>query len=387
MTRCCTIVPPHLLRLLAQAPEPQVARAAARSLAIGDAVVSRREARAARTGPRPSDVGGVGLIPTDLRRRSLPGSPRGGATRMGASEPVGAAAAAASLTPQRSIHDAQRGTDLPGVLARAEGDQPVSDESVNEAYDGLGDTFSLFAQVYGRNSLDARGLPLVATVHYDQNFDNAYWDGEQMVFGDGDGVYFNSFTDSVDVIGHELAHGFTQYTAGFTYVGQSGALNESVSDVFGSLVKQRVLGQQAQDADWLIGENLFTAAVTGVALRSMKAPGTAYDDTRLGKDPQPATMDHYQDLPHDEANDNGGVHINSGIPNHAFYLAAVAIGGHAWEKAGQVWYDVMTQGGLPKDVDFAGFATATITLAQQRFGDGSAEQQAIREAWSQVKVL
>ncbi|CAM5676724.1 hypothetical protein SFUMM280S_07534 [Streptomyces fumanus] len=155
-----------------------------------------------------------------------------------------------------------------------------------------------------------------------------------MVFGDGDGEIFLDFTIPVDVIGHELVHGVTQYTANLTYFGQPGALNESVSDVFGSLIKQYTLGQSADQADWLIGAGLLAPRVTGVALRSLKAPGTAYDDDVLGKDPQPATMDDYVRT----GRDNGGVHINSGIPNHAFYLAATALGGNAWERAGQIWY-------------------------------------------------
>ena len=171
-------------------------------------------------------------------------------------------------------------------------------------------------------------------MHYGRGYDNAFWDGTQMVFGDGDGTVFNRFTIAVDVIGHELTHGVTEHTAALVYQGQSGALNESISDVFGSLVKQQALGQDAAAADWLIGAGLFTAQVKGVALRSMKAPGTAYDDPQLGKDPQPATMADYVET----TDDNGGVHLNSGIPNHAFYLAATAIGGHAWEvrRAGLV---------------------------------------------------
>jgi len=363
----CLIVPDYLLARLAQDADPRVAQGAERTLQASRGIVGLREVRAARR----AEEGASGLLPPDLLARVQP---------LPETEPAAAVGA-----PSRSIHDAQQGRALPGVLVRAEGDEPVADESVNEAYDGLGQTHELFASVYGRDSLDGRGLPLVATVHYDRDFDNAFWDGEQMVFGDGDGVYFNSFTDSVDVIGHELAHGFTQYTVGFTYVGQSGALNESVSDVFGSLVKQRVLGQTAAEADWLIGEHLFTDKVHGVALRSMKAPGTAYDDPTLGQDPQPATMAGYVDLPHDAEHDNGGVHINSGIPNHAFYLAAAALGGSSWEVAGQVWYDVMTVGGLPRDATFTAFAEATLTQAEQRFG--AAEEAAIEQAWRDVGVL
>ncbi len=252
-----------------------------------------------------------------------------------------------------------------------------------DAYDHLGATWQLYWQAYRRDSLDGRGLPLVASVHYGVAYDNAFWNGAQMVFGDGDGLYFNPFTASVDVIGHELTHGVTQYTAGLTYVGQSGALNESVSDVFGSLVKQLHLGQRAEEADWLIGDRLFTSKVHGVALRSMKAPGTAYDDPVLGKDPQPADMDGYVDLPHDDQHDSGGVHTNSGIPNHAFYLAATALGGNAWEQAGQVWYDVLTAPGLAKDIGFAGFAGATVDAATDpvRRGQPPRPARCVRRGW------
>ena len=137
------------------------------------------------------------------------------------------------------------------------------------------------------------------------------WNGSQMLYGDGDNSIFIDFTKGNDVIGHELTHGVTQYEANLTYSQQLGALNESVSDVFGSLLEQYHLQQTAGDADWLIGQGLLTANVKGIALRSMKAPGTAYDDPVLGKDPQPAHMKDYVNT----VSDNGGVHINSGIPN------------------------------------------------------------------------
>src|SRR5260221_6079606 len=155
-----------------------------------------------------------------------------------------------------------------------------------------------------------------------------------MVYGDGDGDLFELFTKPIDVTGHELTHGVTQYSANLNYQDQSGALNESFSDVFGSLVKQQALNQTTEQADWLIGQGIFTSKVHGVALRSMKAPGTAYEDPVLGKDPQPADMHSFVKT----VDDNGGVHLNSGIPNKAFYLAATAIGGYAWDVAGEIWY-------------------------------------------------
>jgi Zn-dependent metalloprotease len=264
---------------------------------------------------------------------------------------------------------------------RTEGERAVGDVAVNEAYDGLGATFELYADVYDRNSIDGRGLPLDGTVHYERDYDNAFWNGERMVFGDGDGQVFGRFTGSVDVIGHELTHGITQYTAGLVYRDQAGALNESISDVFGSLVLQYAQKQTADEASWLIGQGLFTSRVKGVALRSLKAPGTAYDDPVLGRDPQPATMAGYV---HTE-DDDGGVHTNSGIPNHAFYLVATRIGGHAWERAGRIWYDTLLAGMKPT-TDFAGFAALTLAAATRRYGEGSAEADAVRAGWSGVGV-
>jgi len=266
---------------------------------------------------------------------------------------------------------------------RAEGEPDSGDVEVDEAYDYMGDTYTFYSTAFDRDSVDDKGLPLIGTVHYDVDYDNAFWDGSQMVYGDGDHQIFNRFTISVDVIGHELTHGVTQYEAGLIYWGQAGALNESVSDVFGSMVKQAVLDQTADQADWLIGEGLLTDQVNGVALRSMAAPGTAYDDEALGgKDPQPADMSGYVHT----GQDNGGVHINSGIPNHAFYLAATEIGGYSWESAGQIWYETLLSPALRPFAQFSSFATLTVVTARQLFGSSSPEAQAVEDAWDQVGV-
>ncbi len=204
-----------------------------------------------------------------------------------------------------------------------------------------------------------------------------------MVFGDGDGEIFNRFTRSLDVVAHELTHGVIESEAGLLYSDQSGALNESLSDVFGVLVKQFSLKQTADQADWLIGAELLTDKVSGSALRSMANPGSAYDDPLLGKDPQPAHMRDFIDT----RDDNGGVHLNSGIPNRAFYLAARALGGYAWEKAGRIWYDTLCDQRLAKDADFVAFAGLTLDNAVIRFDVGSSEVQAVRQAWTDVGVL
>lgn len=379
----CTIIPGYLLHRLAEA-EPELAPAVEFTLQDGSRTRSRREVEATRwPGGHAPLQGGIlpPTMPVPTATPAPPSAPEEAPGRAGAL----ASAVPEDATPDRRVHDAQNGTTLPGTLVRGEGDPETDDVAVTEAYDGLGATWDLLARVYGRDSLDGQGLMLPATVHYSRDYDNAFWDGRQMVFGDGDGVYFTRFTASLDVIAHELAHGLVQYTAGLTYVGQSGALNESVCDVIGSLVRQRVLGQSAAEADWLIGSQLFTDRVRGVALRSMAAPGTAYDDPALGTDPQPGHMDDYVDLPHDADNDNGGVHINSGIPNRAFHMFATALGGSSWERAGQVWFDTLaTRGLIPRDADFLTFASATLTTARDRYAENPEVVEALLEAWSGV---
>lgn len=342
----CTVVPPHVLDRLARSADPAIAGAAQRTL-VRDAQERARRRVTAEYG--------------------LAAAP---ATKAPADQPL------------RTLYDARHGTSLPGTRVRGEGEEAGQDATVDRAYAGLGATFDLYLQAYRRHSIDGDGLPLDATVHYDEHYNNAFWNGEQMVFGDGDGEIFLDFTIPVDVIGHELTHGVTQHTANLTYYGQPGALNESMSDVFGSLIKQYTLGQTAAEADWLIGAGLLAPGVTGTALRSMKEPGSAYDDDVLGKDPQPATMDGYVRT----GRDNGGVHINSGIPNHAFYLTATALGGHAWERAGQLWYDVLTGGDLTERAFFGDFARLTVEAARERYGAGGEEIQAVTKAWEQVGV-
>ncbi len=335
----CFIMPPHILRKLSESPEHR--ERALRTLAFSERMRGRREVLA----------------------------------QMAVALPAG--------QKRRTIYDAQQRTDLPGNFMRGEGDPPLSDTVVNQAYDFSGATYDFYKEVYNRNSLDGQGMRLDSTVHYAQDYDNAFWDGRQMIYGDGDGRLFQGFTTCLDVIAHELTHGVTSQTAKLAYAGQSGALNESISDVFGSLTKQRTLGQTADTADWLIGAGLFGPNVNGKALRSMKAPGTAYDDPALGKDPQPAHMSDYQDV--DPDFDHGGVHINCGIPNHAFYLTATAIGGNAWEKAGQIWY-VALRDILRSDSDFQAAADATFAVAGTLFGEDSPEQQAVRDGWSGVGI-
>lgn len=306
------------------------------------------------------------------------------ASLRGKREAVGSFAFAAAVSTgqkRRTIYDAQNRRVLPGKLVRGEGGPKSKDAMVNEAYDGSGKTYDFYQKVFGRNSIDDHGMRLDSTVHYGRRYMNAFWDGQQMVYGDGDGQIFERFTKCLDVIGHELTHGVTQYEADLVYEDQPGALNEHFSDVFGSLVKQYARKQKADKADWLIGKGLFAKGIKGAALRSMKAPGTAFNDPLIGKDDQPAHMKDFVKT----SDDNGGVHINSGIPNKAFYELAIRLGGFAWERAGRIWY-VTLRDRLRTDSEFQDCATATFDVARELYGADSVEQRAVRDAWDVVGI-
>ncbi|MDZ4768697.1 MAG: M4 family metallopeptidase [Chloroflexota bacterium] len=271
---------------------------------------------------------------------------------------------------------------LPGKRVRGEGRPACGDAAADEAYDGLGAAYHFFRDAFGRRSVDNDDLPLIATVHYSTSYNNAFWNGDQMVFGDGDSKFFHRFTGSLEIIGHELTHGIMQYSAQMQYTLQAGAVHESICDVMGSLLKQWAGNQTAAAADWLIGTGLLLPGVNGTALRSMRSPGSAFDDPILGKDPQPGHMDGFRRT----SDDNGGVHINSGIPNRAFYLAATQIGGYAWAHAGQIWYHTLCDKRLHPHYGFKRFARLTIQNAETLYGADSLAVEAVRAAWIEVGV-
>lgn len=343
-TRLACIIPPDLLAAVAREADADQRAALLETMQLDQSFrVTRAEAAASLIAPA-----------------------RAGGMRVGAG------------TPDRAIYDQQHSNaTTPGTLMRSEGQAPVSDVSVNQAYDNFGYTYKLYWDQFHRDSIDDQGMQIQGLVHFGTNYDNAFWDGAgHMFFGDGDGQMLTDTTKGIDVVGHELTHGVTQHEANLRYSGQSGALNESVSDVFGSLVKQYQLGQDAAAADWLIGADIVGPQLAP-ALRSMKAPGTAnqYDN-------QPSTMDGYVHT----TSDNGGVHTNSGIPNHAFYLIATTIGGNAWEAAGQIWYDTLADPRLHPTATFSRFAGLTLRSARTRFGSSSSEAAAVKSGWEAVKV-
>lgn len=286
-----------------------------------------------------------------------------------------------SGTSRREIFDSENTTTQRKTLVRAEGDPATDDADALVAYDHSGSVRRFFTEKLGRRSIDNRGLDLVLNVHYGVQYNNAFWDGDEMTFGDGDGVIFSSFARSLDVVAHELAHGVTQFTSGLIYENESGALNEHFSDVFGSAITQWDSGESPSEADWLIGDEIMGPDLYGEALRSMSHPGTAYDNAILGVDPQPA---HYDDRYTGTA-DNGGVHINSGIPNRAFYLAAIEMGDTL--EATRIWYHALHA--LPQNATFAQAAAQVATSARILVKAGEVTKgatQIVRAAWRAVGV-
>jgi Zn-dependent metalloprotease len=268
-------------------------------------------------------------------------------------------AAAIQMIPdiaRRLVYDSQHTTRQRLLLRRSEDNKPVKDDAdINTAYDYAGIVRDYFQQTFSYNSWDNQGSDLVLNIHYSEKYNNAFWDGDEMTFGDGDGKIFTSFVNAIDVTAHELAHGVVQTTAGLIYQGQPGALNEHFADVFGSMIKQSFKKQTAATADWLIGDTIMAPALKGQAIRSMKAPGTAYDNAPMGKDPQPAHMDHY----YKGSGDNYGVHINSGIPNKVFYIVSNSI---STGKAGLLWFETLKT--LDSKATFRQFKTAIFKTAQ-----------------------
>jgi Zn-dependent metalloprotease len=336
--RC--ILPPNVLDRLARSDDPDIRASALDAMRVDARFRIARAESAARTGGRTT-------APVTFAR--IGGSPN------------------------RTIYDQEHGSSQTlGRVVRAEAQPETDDIAVTEAYEGLGKTYEYFWSTFQRDSIDGQGRTLHGCVHQGENYPNAFWDGRAMFFGDGDGQMLTRTTAGVDVIGHELTHGLTQHEANLVYSGQSGALNESVSDVFGIQVKQKARGEDVTTSDWLIGADIVGPALQP-ALRSMKDPGQAnpHDD-------QPADMDDY--VP------GGDVHTNSGIPNKAFYVLATTLGGNAWDTAGPIWYATLRDARLTPTATFQEFARLSVRNAMMIYGAQSSETDAVRGSWEAVKV-
>jgi len=280
--------------------------------------------------------------------------------------------AAASAPPHVLLFDCRHGNVLPGVPVHDPG--ASQDQAAAQAFTETTEVVRFFRSVFGRNSLDGRGMALLSSVHYSVHYNNAFWNGSQMTYGDGDGAIFVGFTRATDVIAHELTHGLTQFTAGFGYDNQAGGLNESISDVFGSMFRQWRAGQTVAQADWLIGSDIMgpVALARGyTCLRDMANPAA-----RHCLSPQPVHFSRYRD--------GMDPHESSGIANLAFCQAAQGLGGNSWEVAGQVWFHALTELKPAPDMKMKAFANRTRTVAAALHPDEPAVRKAIDAAWKAV---
>jgi Zn-dependent metalloprotease len=284
-------------------------------------------------------------------------------------------------TKNRLVYDMQNSSNrfgLPGKLVRREGQSKTDDDAVDEAYDFAGDTYDFYNEAFNRNSVDNRGMSLISTVHFGRDFNNAFWNGEQMTYGDGDGQIFIRFTKSPDVVGHELTHGVVQHTANLVYENEPGALNEHFADVMGSLMEQWKKKQSADQADWYIGREIMAPSLGVPGLRTFLNQKAFVDNPILGTDNQPKHMDNK----YMGDKDNGGVHWNSGIPNHVFYLVATELGGYAWDVAGQIWYRTLLS--LNQFSQFQEAAEITWDIADRRYGPEVS--RVVKAAWDRVGI-
>ncbi|HEY9405497.1 MAG TPA: M4 family metallopeptidase [Pyrinomonadaceae bacterium] len=267
-----------------------------------------------------------------------------------------------------------------------------------DAHYGAAKVYDYFYNTHGRRGIDGAGGPAYYTaadgvtglisskVHYGVSYNNAFWNGSYMTYGDGDGSSFSPLV-TLDICGHEMQHGITERTANLTYANESGALNESWSDVFGAMVERYAKGQTSNT--WKIGEQCYTPGIAGDALRYMDNPHSASNSGYTADD----DPDHYAER-YTGTGDSGGVHINSGIANKAFYLVAVggthhrggSMTGIGADAAAKIWYRALTTY-MTSSTNFKGARTATLNAAAALYGSGSTNYNAVANAWNLCGVL
>lgn len=284
----------------------------------------------------------------------------------------GAALTVLAAAPAITVYDCKHTQTLPGTPVRKPGNS--SDATAKRAFIETTGVAKFYKQVFNRNSIDDHGMTMMSSIHYGVKFNNAMWNGSQMIYGDGDNSLFVDFTSGNDVIGHELTHGVTQHSLQLGYSGDAGGLNESMSDCFGSMFRQWEAKQDVQKADWLIGHDIMgpTAKARGfTCLRDMANPAakhclapqpTKYSQITPGMDP----------------------HYSSGPPNLAFCTACKTLGGNSWDKIGQVWYHSLTGFGPTPNMTMPAFAARTRQVAHAKYSSTPAVGTAVDKGWKQV---
>lgn len=275
-----------------------------------------------------------------------------------------------AAAPTISVYDCKHSQTLPGSPISNPGKDPVA----KNVFDETTALAKFYSTIFNRNSVDGAGGTLLSSIHYGVKYNNAFWNGSQMTYGDGDGSIFIDFSRGNDVIGHELTHGVTQHSLQLNYANEPGGLNESLSDCFGSMFRQWQANQTVAAADWLIGKDIMGPAALAkgyTCLRDMKDPAAKHCLA-----PQPTKYSQYQT--------GMDPHYSSGIPNLAFYTACNGIGGKSWEKAGQIWYQSLTGFGPSPNMTMKEFADRTRTVAAQLFPADPNVAKAVDDGWKLV---
>ena len=277
-----------------------------------------------------------------------------------------------AAAPSVTVYDCKHTQTLPGTPIPKP--KTSSDGSVKRSFNQTSKVAKFYQEVFNRNSIDDHGMTMMSSVHFGQSYNNAMWNGSQMLYGDGDGSIFVDFTRGNDVIGHELTHGVTQHSLQLAYSGDAGGLNESISDCFGSMFRQWEANQNVKKADWLIGRDIMGPGSKKkgfTCLRDMADPAakhclapqpTKYSQVTPGMDP----------------------HYASGPPNLAFCTACVTLGGNSWGPIGQVWYRSLTGFGPTPNMTMKAFAARTRQVAHTMYPNTAAVSAAVNAGWTKV---
>ena len=307
-------------------------------------------------------------IDVELRRLRTQATRLSRVVRLVAPAHVGSGVAVPAIT----VFDCHQTSTLPGspVLRPA----TSRDATIKRVYDCTASVIDFYASVFGHNSINGAGMTVVSSVHYGTRYNNAFWNGSQMAYGDGDGAIFVDFSRAPDVVGHELTHGVTQHSLQLTYTGEPGGLNEGLSDCFGTMFRQWQAKQSVSEADWLIGRDIMgpTALARGyTCLRDMADPAATHCLS-----PQPS---RYPDI--DPTMDP---HLSSGPINLAFYRIATAVGGNSWDKVGRVWYRAVTAYGAAPNLKMKVFAERTRRAAADLYPGDTSLADAVGAGWKAV---
>jgi Zn-dependent metalloprotease len=279
---------------------------------------------------------------------------------------------AIAAAPTVAVYDCKSGQTLPG--SPISNPAKAQDVTAKQVFGETTSVAAFYSKVFGRNSIDGSGMTLLSSIHYGISYNNAFWNGAQMSYGDGDGAIFVDFSKGNDVICHELTHGVTQHSLQLDYVNEAGGLNESLSDCFGSMFRQWEAKQDVNQADWLIGKDIIgpTAAARGyTCLRDMADP-----DAQHCLAPQPTQYSQYQP--------GMDPHYSSGIPSLAFSTICKAVGGNSWDKVGQIWYNVLTGSGAKPQMTMKDFADRTRAAAGQLYPGDKALGGHVDSGWKHV---